>query len=190
MPRGRPPKNANPVVSGSDAEEDELTIISSVTPRASFVQTGWRAVNDEDDASDDIIVTVEPPYIEDTSEYKEIPGENVVSKVLRKSRRPNGEVVFKTRFEDGHIEKVSSVFSTYAIRRLLYMSLELLSRARSLLPFPYLLFILYPFSVPLYPHHSCINITFLCLHTDSSSSPFALNSHFLQPQRHNPKSAN
>jgi hypothetical protein len=93
-----------------DSSEDELSITGPVAS-SSFVSMGWQPIYQPrpmaTSTSTTSNITIVPPIVEDSQNYREIPGENVVRKVIRRKGKERGIDLYKTRFEDGHIEKVS-----------------------------------------------------------------------------------
>jgi hypothetical protein len=100
-----------------DSSEDELSGSAGAAP--SFVSTGWASINQPppNSVASSSHITIVPPILEDSNDYKLVPGENVVRKVLRQKGQERGELVYKTIFEDGHVEKVS-ILSVFAFEQL------------------------------------------------------------------------
>jgi hypothetical protein len=122
MAQGRPPRKKvalNAVLGYDlDSSEDELSLI--VTAASSFVSTGSQPINQpppiSTSTSSTSHITIVPPIVEDSQKYRKIPGENVVRMVIQRKGKERGVALYKTRFEDGHIEKVSIYFNCEDLR--------------------------------------------------------------------------
>lgn len=94
-----------------DSSDDEDTGFGA---QAVNTNTGWAAINLPPPSqsvstarSTRQEVVIIPPIIENSEDYRQIEGENVVQKVIGRVGKGRGEAVFKVRFEDGHVENVS-----------------------------------------------------------------------------------
>ncbi|KAF2675531.1 hypothetical protein BT63DRAFT_420727 [Microthyrium microscopicum] len=101
-----------PVSVDSTDDEDGIQFkLPSISPSpvVATSQAGWSAINlPTEEAAYKRRVQVILPIVDNSEDFVEIPGENTVWKVLKRSgRKRGGEPMFKVKFEDGHTEKLS-----------------------------------------------------------------------------------
>jgi hypothetical protein len=124
MARGRPPPKKlalNDVLGYNlDSSDDELSLTDPVA--SSFLSTRSQPIIQPASMSISTLtsnsshITIVPPRVKDSQNYRKIPGENVVRKVIKRQGKERGIDLYKTRFEDGHIEKVSILFNCEDLR--------------------------------------------------------------------------